>query len=172
MIASTLPSKAAETGSCNQETDLVSGAASFWLRSRVVMRLCFIVVAVAALCTGCQRPKWDTPVDGFRSFQLALKHGDARSAWEAISRDSRGRIESKLKAVSKASGGVVPEGEAAAMALATGLKSEPMGEVSLKEATGDRAVVLVKVKDSQREQLMVREDGKWRLDLLPLLPES
>jgi hypothetical protein len=142
------------------------------LRRAVVMRLGFFAIAALAFLSGCQRPKWDTPVDGFRSFQLALKRGDAKAAWDAISKESRGRIEAKLKAVALASGGVIPEGEAAAMALATGLKSEPLGDVTLKEASGDAAVVLVKVKDTPREQHMVREDGKWRLDLLPLLPES
>lgn len=134
------------------------------------MRLGLIAIAVLAL-SGCQRARWDTPVEAFRSFQLSLKKGDARAAWEALSRDSRGRIESRLKAVARASGGVVPE-EAAAMALATGLKAEPVGEVSLKESSGDTAVVVVKLKDQAREQRMVREDGKWRLDLLPLLPET
>jgi hypothetical protein len=134
------------------------------------MRLGIIAVAVLGL-SSCQRPKWDTPVDAFRSFQLSLKKGDARAAWDSLSRDSRGRIEARLKAVAQASGGVIPE-EAAAMALATGLKAEPVGEVTLKETAGDSAVVLVKLKDAEREQRMVREDGKWRLDLLPLLPET
>ena len=135
------------------------------------MRLGLIAVAALALAS-CQRPKWDTPVDAFKSFHAALKRGDAKTAWDGISRDSRGRIESKLKLVSKASGGVVPETETAVMALGTGLKTEPVGEVTLKESSGDAAVVLVKIKDAQREQRMVREDGKWRLDLLPLLPET
>jgi hypothetical protein len=135
------------------------------------MRLGIIAVAVLALAS-CQRPKWDTPVDAFKSFQGALKRGDAKTAWEAISRDSRGRIESRLREVSQASGGVVPENETAMMALGTGIKTDPVGEVSLKESNGDVAVVLVKIKDAQREQRMVREDGKWRLDLLPLLPET
>jgi RecA/RadA recombinase len=56
------------------------------------------------------------------------------------------------------------------MALATGLRGDPIAEVTLKESSGDTAVVVVKVKDVEREQKMVREDGKWRLDLLALLP--
>jgi hypothetical protein len=140
------------------------------LRRKPVMRSWLIALAVVALAS-CQRPRWDTPVDAFRAFQFSLKKGDARSAWDGLSRDSRGRIEARLKAVAAASGGVVPE-EPAAMALATGLKSEPMGEVTLKETSGDTATVVVKQKDVSREQRMVREDGKWRLDLLPLLPET
>jgi Domain of unknown function (DUF4878) len=132
------------------------------------MRLGLIAVVVL-VSTGCQRQRWDTPVEAFRAFQLSLKKGDAKSAWDGLSRDSRGRIEARLKAVAAASGGVVPE-EAAAMALATGLRGDPIAEVTLKESSGDTAVVVVKVKDVEREQKMVREDGKWRLDLLALLP--
>lgn len=134
------------------------------------MRLGLILVAICALA-GCQRPKWDTPVDAFRTFQAALKRGDGKAAWEALSRDSRGRIEARMKEVAAASGGVVPE-DAAAAALATGFKLEPADEVTLKESTADTAVLKVKVKSVEREQRMVREEGKWRLDLLPLLPET
>lgn len=132
------------------------------------MRLGLIAVVVL-IASGCQRQRWDTPVEAFRAFQISLKKGDAKSAWDGLSRDSRGRIEARLKAVAAASGGVVPE-EAAAMALATGLKSDPIGDVTLKESSGDTAVVVVKLKDVEREQKMVREDGKWRLDLLAVLP--
>jgi hypothetical protein len=134
------------------------------------MRLGLIAVVVLA-AAGCQRPRWDTPVDAFRTFQISLKKGDAKAAWDGLSRDSRGRIEARLKSVAAASGGVVPE-EAAAMALATGLKGDPIADVTLKESSGDTAVVVVKLKDVEREQKMVREDGKWRLDLLPVLPET
>ena len=142
----------------------------FLIMNGASMRLGVLFFLVAAV-GGCQRPKWDTPVDAFRTFQASLKRGDGKAAWEGLSRDTRGRIEARLRAVAKASGGAVPE-DAASAALATGLKTEPVGEVSLKETSGDTAVLRVQVKDQTREQRMVREEGKWRLDLLPLMPES
>lgn len=134
------------------------------------MRLGFVFVAVCAL-GGCQRPKWDTPVEAFRSFQASLKRGDGKAAWEALSRDSRGRLEARMREVAAASGGVVPE-DAAGAALASGFKFEPADEVTVKEQRDDTAVLRVKAKSGEREQRMVREEGKWRLDLLNVLPET
>lgn len=123
------------------------------------------LIAVAALCWGCNRPNWDTPVSAYLSYARALEKKDVKTAWGALSTETRKVLEARSAEVTKISGGAVkdvPE----ALFFGGNFATEPVKEVSLVKQEGNVAFVsVVPQQGDPREVRMINEGGAWKLDV-------
>lgn len=127
------------------------------------------LILLSALTWGCNRPKWDTPVDAYLSYARALEKKDVKTAWTALSSQTRETLKERSAEVSRVSGGAVkdmPE----ALFFGGNFATEPVKEVSLVKQEGSVALVsVVPRQGSAREVRMVKEDGGWKLDVSEML---
>lgn len=130
------------------------------------------VVGVA----GCARPEAPTPENGYRAFAQALRVGDARTAWAALSPATQQLAQARSKALSEASGGVVKD-EPALMLLQSGTRprTEPdggLGRVTLLSTDGGAAVLEVTSGPTTQHITMVRVGTRWAVDLREFLQDT
>jgi hypothetical protein len=124
-----------------------------------------VIVTLLAL-SGCNRPRWDRPDEAYKSFSSALRRGEVKTAWEALSADTRKAMEARSKVVAEASGGSVKD-EPMLMFFASGYKPLPQGDMKVAKEEGQSAVVEVTIADggATQSQRMVKEGDRWAVDL-------
>jgi hypothetical protein len=120
------------------------------------------VLLVSAI--GCKPKAIDTPEAAYRNYAAALKRGDAKTAWAALSTKTKSAAEARAKQVESASGGMV-KAEADRMLFASGVKAVEPGEVKVLESGEANSTLEVKAGELVWREQMVREDGRWRVDL-------
>lgn len=124
-----------------------------------------------ALVVGCNRPRWDTPIDAYKSFARALEKGERNTAWNALSSESRKIVEARSKAVSQASGGAIQD-DPQLLVFGGNFTASPIDEVKVVKQEGDVATLSVSPRGGQaREVRMVKEGEAWKLDVSELLKE-
>lgn len=138
-------------------------------------------LGLLAACTllgfaGCQRPAAPTPENGYRAFAEALRLGDARTAWAALSPATQQLAKVRSKAISEASGGVIKD-EPALILLQSGMRprTEPdgsMGLVKLVSTDGGTAVLEVTSGATTQHITMVRVAARWAVDLCDILRDT
>ncbi|MHB8877898.1 MAG: nuclear transport factor 2 family protein [Myxococcaceae bacterium] len=120
-----------------------------------------LLVVVAAACKG---PRWDTPEAAYATFAQAMMRGEAKLAYEALSASTHKAIEERSKELSAASGGAIRD-DPVLLTFATGVKPRLVTEVKVVKVEGDTATVTVTAGGQTQEQRMVKEGGRWRVDL-------
>ena len=126
----------------------------------------FVLAALLGLVTlsACEKPAAATPEAAYQAFAIALRRGDTKTAYAALSKSTREAVEARAKEISEASKGVV-KNEPALMLFQSGTRPGPLGEVKVVEQNGDRAVLEV----SGARVKMIKEDGgRWVVDLADL----
>jgi hypothetical protein len=123
-------------------------------------------VAALLMLSGCSRPRWDKPDEAYRAFSSAVRRGEYKTAWDALSAKTRKKMEERAKAVSQASGGSVKD-EPMLMFFASGYKPLPQGELKVAKEEGQSAVVEVTIADGgvTQSQKMIKEGARWAVDL-------
>ena len=131
-----------------------------------------LLIALAVSATGCNRPDFTHPVAAYISLARALQKGDLKTAWNAISTETRTRLEERAKAISAGSGGALRE-EPASLFFGGSEDSRPLKEVKLLREEGNVAVLSVVPEEGPpREVRMVKEKDGWKLDASPDLQEQ
>ncbi|MDP1822971.1 MAG: hypothetical protein Q8L48_07010 [Archangium sp.] len=119
-----------------------------------------VLVAVAA---GCRREPANSPEAAYRGFIEALQKGNTRKAWGSLSSATRQKVEERSKAIAEASKGVVrdePE-----LLLFQGTRPGPLGEVTQVKVDETSALLQVASSSGPREVKLVKDSGKWLIDL-------
>lgn len=119
---------------------------------------------VVVFFVGCKPKAIDTPEAAYRAYSAALKRGDAKTAWASLSTKTQNAAEARAKQVEAASGGMV-KAEADRILFASGVKPVEPGEVKVLETAEAGSTLEVKAGEQVWRETMVREDGRWRVDL-------
>ncbi len=133
----------------------------------MVMRLLAVVVLVT-VAAGCRREAANSPEAAYRAFIEAVQKGNTRKAWQSLSPATRRSVEVRSKAISEASKGVVrdePE-----LLLFQGTRPGPLGEVTQVKADETSALLKVASASGSREVKLVKDSGKWLIDLSDTIP--
>ncbi len=128
----------------------------------LVMRL--VVVALSFALGACARAPSDSPEAAYRAFAEALRRGDGRTAYAALSSATRERVEARTRAVSEASQGLV-KNDPALVFFQSGTRPGPLGELTRVSADDAQAVLEVAGASGPQEVKLVRESGRWLVDL-------
>jgi hypothetical protein len=128
---------------------------------RIVRLIGLMVVGLLAACPG---PGVDTPEAAYAAFAQAQQRGNSKAAYERLSEATRRAIEARSKEISAASGGSIRD-EPALLTFATGAKPLPVTEVKVMKVEGDTATILAVADGTSREVKLVREAGRWKVDL-------
>jgi hypothetical protein len=134
----------------------------------MVMRMLGVLVLVALGVAGCTREPANSPEAAYRAFITAIQKGNTRKAWDALSPATRQKVEERSKAISAASKGVVrdePE-----QLLFQGTRPGPLGEVTQLKADEGSALLKVASASGSREVKLVKDSGKWLIDLSDSIP--
>lgn len=124
-----------------------------------------LVLALAlSLLAGCNRPRFDTPADAYRSFHRHAQRGELTQAYEALSTPTREALAARAKTVAQASGGSVKE-DPVALFFSNVSRPADVAEVTLVGEQGDVATLSVLSSGARRTVRMVREPSGWRVDL-------
>lgn len=123
----------------------------------------FFLFFVAAACTPPAPPPGAAgPAEAVQSFSEAVRHGDAAAAWSLLSQRTQAQADA-LAAAARAGRDAGPEsGRQMLFSSALPGRSEQAKEVS---RSGDSAEVQTTEKGAQTTWHVVREGGRWRLDL-------
>ncbi len=123
-------------------------------------------LALAALLLfGCQRPpRADSPELAYLMFVEAIRRGESKKAWEALSPATRAAIEARSKEISAASAGVIKD-DPALLVLQSGVRPQPAGEVKLLQSDGRAAVVEVSIGTQKQQVKLVKDEQRWTIDL-------
>jgi hypothetical protein len=121
-------------------------------------------MALAVVLLGCGGPRWDKPDEAYKTFSAALRKNDVQTAWSGLSAETKKAVEERSKAVSAASGGTVKD-DPMLMFFASGYKPLPQGDVKVVSEEGQSAVVEVAVGSTTQSQRMLKEGGRWTVDL-------
>ena len=134
-------------------------------------RMARVILLVSLGLAGCRADRSDNPADAYRLFSSALKRSDVNGAWDSLSVETRALLEQKSKAVSAASKGAIKD-EPKMLTFVSGVKIQPIGEVTVRSIEGAVAVLEVKDPGGKREQKMVKAGNRWYVDLTDSLKEG
>ena len=122
------------------------------------------VVLMFMLAVACRRePSTATPELTYRTVTDALQKGQARQAWNLLSATTRERVTAKSKQLSEASQGLVrdePE-----TLLFQGSRPGVISEITQVRADETTATLEVKSAGGTHEVKLVKDSGKWLVDL-------
>jgi hypothetical protein len=114
-------------------------------------------------CASPQPPPGSAgPAEAVREFAAAVQKGDATTAWSLLSSRTEQKAEALAARARAASGNGKPE-SGRAMLFGGALPGKP-AEVKVLRQEGDSAEVRTN-EDGGRTYRVVREDGRWRVDL-------
>ena len=115
------------------------------------------------LLAGCR--KAEGPEEAYRRFAQATAKRDAATAWSLLSSESQQALTRAAADVAKAEGREAPkDGRQLLLSDATTLVAPPRDASAVFE--GDRTFVVVRDEAGERGRVaMVKEDGRWRVDL-------
>jgi hypothetical protein len=119
---------------------------------------------------GCNRPRFDTPVNAYTSFHRFAQRGELKAAYAALSQPTQRVLEERAQAVSKASGGSV-KADPVAFFFANVPPPADVTQVTLSGEEGDVATVSVVSSKGKSEVRMVREPSGWKVDLTESLQQ-
>lgn len=122
-----------------------------------------LLLVLLSMVPGCRRPAVDSPEATYRTFVTALQRSDARTAWKLLTPATREKATALSKAISEASRGVVrdePE-----ILLFQSSRPPAVGEVTQVRADETTAVLKVASAGGEREVKLVKDSGKWQIDL-------
>ena len=128
--------------------------------SKLAALLATVILALALAVAGCGGGSEDSPEDVTESFYSALSDSDAGEVCDLLSNSA---------AESAAAGGDSCE-DGFQKALDSGAAQAALGvaddiEVGEAEIDGDSATVTVSSGSQEDEVSLVKEDGKWKVDL-------
>lgn len=129
-----------------------------------------LLLMLLLLAPGCRRPASDSPEAAYRAFMLALQRADAQTAWKLLTPATREKVTARSKAISQASQGVVrdePE-----LLLFQASRPGAVGDVSQVRADASTAVLKVASAGGDREVKLVKDSGRWLIDLSDTLEGS
>lgn len=124
-----------------------------------------MVAMVLVTASGC-RPR-ATPEATYREFVEALQRGNNRRAWALLSPATKQQVEARSKAIAAASQGVVRDDPE--VLLFQGTRPGPIGEVTTLESSDTTARLKVASASGTSEVKLVKDGGKWLVDLTETL---
>ena len=125
-------------------------------------RLPAILVLVA--CTAPQPPPGSAgPAEAVQDFAAALQKGDAATAWSLLSSRTQKEADDAAARARAFAGDAVPA-QGRAMLFASALPGRPV-EARVVSQTGDSAEVQTADDAGVQVYRVVREGGRWRVDL-------
>jgi hypothetical protein len=128
-----------------------------------------VLMVGVVLTVGCRQETENSPEAAYRSFIEAVQKGNTRKAWTALSPATRQKVTERSQAISEASKGVVrnePE-----QLLFQGTRPGPVGKVSQLKADEVSALLSVTSASGPREVKLVKDSGKWLIDLSDTIPK-
>ncbi len=128
--------------------------------------VCWLVALLPVL--GCKGARWDTPEAAYTTFAQAVLKGDAKVAYEGLSEATRKEIEARSKEIAAASQGSVRD-DPVLLTFAVGSRPRLVTRVKRLKLEGAVATVAVTAGDETREQRLVDEGGRWKVDLTEIL---
>jgi len=128
------------------------------------MRLPALALAVLLGLGACAKPPPATPEAAYQAFALALRRGDTKTAYAALSKGTRDAVEARSKELVAASQGLLKD-EPALMLFQSGTRPAPLGEVKVVETSDAAAVLEV---GGTRVKMIKDESGRWVIDLTDL----
>jgi hypothetical protein len=130
-----------------------------------------LVVVTILVLAGCNRPTWSTPDGAYASFARAVRKGEYKLAWGALSHTSRTLLEERSKALAAVSGGALEDDP---QALFFGSVEQPpaVRNMEVEQQEGDVAVLAVTPEQGPAKKLrMLKEAGGWKLDVSDALKD-
>ena len=131
------------------------------------MNRLFPLAAVALLCCGCTRP-----TDVAVQFHEALRAGNGAKAFSLLSKPTQDKLAEVAKKAHDASAGAVSDDPALMIAHGDPALYPPPSQgqpkaarATMLSATGPRAKVMVHLGEAAHEMDLVKEGGRWRIDL-------
>ena len=110
----------------------------------------------------------ETPDDAFCAFTLAVSTRQQDIAWSHLSHESQAAMTASLeKARSLAPKGTVPTDPRDLLSGEDVSLARPIDDVKIVDEKGDVANLEVISGADKHDVRMVREDGRWKLDLTP-----
>lgn len=144
------------------------GSIEMAVQARWRLRGVLVLVVLGSVASGCKGQPANSPEAAYRGFIEAIQKGNTRRAWDALSPATRQKVEARSKAISEASKGVVrdePE-----QLLFQGTRPGPLGEVTRLKADEGSALLKVASASGSREVKLVKDSGKWLIDLSDTIP--
>jgi hypothetical protein len=131
----------------------------------VKIRLAALLLAFAgAPLSGCHGQ--EAPDDAFRAFTLAVTSRQQDLAWSHLSHESQTALTADLaKATALAPKGTVPTDPKDLLSGEDVSLARPIDEIKIVDDKGDVANLQVLSGGEKHDVRMVREDGRWKLDL-------
>lgn len=124
----------------------------------------WLVLVVMLTFAGCvAKAKAGTPEAAYTTFVSALQRGDAKTAWSLLTPATRDVVTAKSKAISQASQGLVRD-EPEVLLFQAG-RVGALGDVKPVSVDGDRAVLKVSSVGGERDVKLVKDSGRWLIDL-------
>jgi len=123
-----------------------------------------LAVVPTLLASGC-KPGEKPPDATYRAFARAAADRDAEAAWPLRSGRARAWLDARARAAAARAPGVVPS-SGQRLLFGDASLSRPPREIEVVENDGEHAVL--KVTDaagSAARVALVREGGRWRIDL-------
>jgi hypothetical protein len=124
-----------------------------------------LALGAALALAGCA-PQDPAPDAVYRAFARAAAERDAAAAWPLLSSRTRAWIEARARAAAdRAPGLVPPSGQRLLFGDAAG-PARPVKEIEVLRRDAERAELrLTEAGGATASVLLVREEGRWRLDL-------
>ncbi len=122
-----------------------------------------------AMALSCTQPTSPTPEAAYATFALALRKGDTKTAWNALSSATKRAAQTRAQEISQSSHGMIKD-EPALMLFQTGVKPlQDMEIVGADSRSADETWIRVRGANGVQTVRMIREANQWTIDLSELL---
>ena len=114
---------------------------------------------------GCARPsEVASPVEFYISFVSGVQRGEYSQAFQKLTQQTQAALNQKAEGLARASGNAI-RADGALIFFTAGTAPEPLAEVKLVSAEGDKAKLKATAGGKSSEVLLVKESGNWKIDL-------